>query len=932
MAVALSKLHLTRPNSAPITFLLHLRDPETLREAELLPGDIFRSPLVQTAINLRQLAQRSNNLEKRGQPRNTEATLNFFSKFFAELRKPSVNYLMACLAENSFSSVRIGAVKAMSKAYMAQHRGLPIERVQHVLGMDSAEQVVAMATHLGLEFDYEADTPVGVKIHRSATINEDKPLVTPFSTSIVEAKRGSHTSADVVDGRASGAGALLAQPQAGSQGSAAATSSTQIFGSNGKSDSLFGTKPQQEYMPAFGSAAPSSFGQPAPQQKTEQSSAFGFSSPSKLSAAAPSFSPTTIGASSSSKTDGSIPSSTFGGLPGFDNGNAKKEDAAPKAGLPTFGGLGKDPSQPKQAAFSAPSPFGNKSIASSTPSSDSQAKPSSLSSFSFGRPAAKDTNAASSAQDETAPSFSLGSATKTEPASSKPAMLSFFGSSLVKQSEKDKTEPATGAPASSKSLTSAQDESSEQKRPASDTIKADAAAKAAEAAKLEAERKAQAKRKEAARARAVDRAFEKLSEDVIRSLSHTAAARAVQVEDARRRAASRDELLNGIADKLWQQLADECAAVVAEETSRIAAADVFRSRSRAMRAWSRWTEVLEGRKDREQQRQRLEDIRSEIRRRNILGHVQADTSPSAVKVASKVSTGHEETSPIRRAFSIRQALLTGERAQVSTTVSRQKRKLDDEVRPAAEGRMSLLDDAEITERWTRVRRQRNQLWAEGSLLHRLADHIEELLLHFRPAELDRLVILYSGAPGQHVASSWLRVKLGFSPSAPSGSAGEERGRDVLEIDLADGSQLELVDITPALVGSQVQLEAVLPDQDEHSQPGLVIFETSPGVAQAQTAVERRKSLAEDRKRLEGIATSKLVKGSRLACRLLVVSWASVEAGVGQQNGSSVRDDGDVEMRDVHSNSSVGRQESLLDALGLDPLKAIRSQAIAAPLH
>ncbi len=32
---------------------------------------------------------------------------------------------------------------------------------------------------------------------------------------------------------------------------------------------------------------------------------------------------------------------------------------------------------------------------------------------------------------------------------------------------------------------------------------------------------------------------------------------------------------------------------------------------------------------------------------------------------------------------------------------------------------------------------------EGSLLERLADHVEKLLLHFRPAELDRLVVLYS---------------------------------------------------------------------------------------------------------------------------------------------------------------------------------------------
>ncbi|KAJ1022495.1 hypothetical protein NDA16_003484 [Ustilago loliicola] len=428
--------HQTSPNEAEFrayNLLLHLRDPETLREAELLPGDIFRSPLVQTAINLRQLAQQSNNLEKRGQPRNTEATLNFFSKFFAELRKPNVNYLMACLAENSFSSIRIGAVKAMSKAYMAQHRALPIERVQHVLGMDSAEQVVAMATHLGIEIEYESDTLVGIKIHRNATINEDKPLVTPFSTTIVEAKRGSYTSADVVDGRASGASAPL---------------------------------------------------------------------------------PST--------------------------------------------------------------------------------------SISVGRPAA--------------------------------------------------------------------------------------------------------------------------------------------------------------------------------------------------------------------------------------------TVPSNQSFAKSIS-----------------------------------------------------------------------LWAEGSLLEKLADHVEELLLHFRPADLDRLVVLYSGAPGRHVASSWLRVKFGFKPSAPSGGNEGQGDRDVLEVDLADGSQLELADLTPSSDGSDVAPESVL-QADEYSQPGLVIFETSPAAAQAKTADERRKALASDRKRLEKIASSKLIRGSHLACRLLVVTW-----GDSKEGGTD-----DVEMPDADVEVAGSAQhQDLLNSLGVN---------------
>ncbi len=107
--------------------------------------------------------------------------------------------------------------------------------------------------------------------------------------------------------------------------------------------------------------------------------------------------------------------------------------------------------------------------------------------------------------------------------------------------------------------------------------------------------------------------------------------------------------------------------------------------------------------------------------------------------------------------------VVGARVQVT---SPQRRKLAGE-------RSAHGDDAELSAQWTRVRRQRGELWAEGSLLDRLADHVEELLLHFRPADLDGLVVLYSGAPGQHVASNWLRVKFGFSPSVPASKMTDE---------------------------------------------------------------------------------------------------------------------------------------------------------------
>lgn len=163
------------PNEAEFrayNLLLHLRDPETLREVELLPTPIFTAPSVQIALRLRSYAQRSNNIERRGQPRNTEATLNFFSRFFEELRRPDVNYLTACLAENVFPSIRIGALKAECKAYMAQHKALPVEYLKRVLGFDQDVEVVAEAERLGLEVEVSDSggqrLAVGVLAHRAS--------------------------------------------------------------------------------------------------------------------------------------------------------------------------------------------------------------------------------------------------------------------------------------------------------------------------------------------------------------------------------------------------------------------------------------------------------------------------------------------------------------------------------------------------------------------------------------------------------------------------------------------------------------------------------------------------------------------------------------------------------------------------------------------
>ena len=67
------------------------------------------------------------------------------------LRSTETPYLVSCLAENLFCSVRIGAIKTCTKAYLAQHMGLPLTYLTNVLAMDSDADCAAFLETLGVE-------------------------------------------------------------------------------------------------------------------------------------------------------------------------------------------------------------------------------------------------------------------------------------------------------------------------------------------------------------------------------------------------------------------------------------------------------------------------------------------------------------------------------------------------------------------------------------------------------------------------------------------------------------------------------------------------------------------------------------------------------------------------------------------------------------
>jgi hypothetical protein len=158
------------PNEAEFrsyNILTHLRDPDIIWSTELLPLDVFNSPLLQTAITLHALAQRSNTT------RGERASLNAFSRFFKLIAKDSVPYLFGCILSTHFPEVRRNAVEVMRGAYIKQHSGFPASTLGKVLGCDDEEEVLAICETWGLEVDVGEGGSMVVLLHKAAAINSE---------------------------------------------------------------------------------------------------------------------------------------------------------------------------------------------------------------------------------------------------------------------------------------------------------------------------------------------------------------------------------------------------------------------------------------------------------------------------------------------------------------------------------------------------------------------------------------------------------------------------------------------------------------------------------------------------------------------------------------------------------------------------------------
>ncbi|KAG0241697.1 hypothetical protein BGW41_005572 [Actinomortierella wolfii] len=187
--------------------LSHLHDPDMLRQAQQLPRHLFNDPYIRIATEIQYMTRRNNDFLRRGKIQ-SEASPNFYSRFFKKIASTSTSYLFACLLEVSFVDIRKGALKAMNKAFLEMHGGYPAEELINTLGFDDLDECITNCQEYGLEVDTSKGQPMVLfgrrdKVTRRFIFHESTiPLKQHRNIRIVEAKRAGYTATQIIYGEA----------------------------------------------------------------------------------------------------------------------------------------------------------------------------------------------------------------------------------------------------------------------------------------------------------------------------------------------------------------------------------------------------------------------------------------------------------------------------------------------------------------------------------------------------------------------------------------------------------------------------------------------------------------------------------------------------------------------------------------------------------
>jgi hypothetical protein len=145
------------PNEAEFRsyyLLTHMKDLTVFEQAESYHPSVFNSVWIQQALKLHALAQCNNEAQRtnKSAPPNGEASQNWASKFFKEVHKTRTPYLLACVVEMHFTSIRKAGLKAMNTSCEGKYP-IPLDVIAKMYGFEDLQDAFDFCDYYGLKVD-----------------------------------------------------------------------------------------------------------------------------------------------------------------------------------------------------------------------------------------------------------------------------------------------------------------------------------------------------------------------------------------------------------------------------------------------------------------------------------------------------------------------------------------------------------------------------------------------------------------------------------------------------------------------------------------------------------------------------------------------------------------------------------------------------------
>ncbi|KAI9496070.1 SAC3/GANP/Nin1/mts3/eIF-3 p25 family-domain-containing protein [Zychaea mexicana] len=189
--------------------IYNIRDHELAsRMMTMLPEYVRQHPYLRQAFRFYESIQRNNEImqtsERRNKPENVLAAKNYYAKLFKLVGSSETPFLLACMIETHFAEIRKGALKAMSRAYIFNYKGVDSEYLRQLLAYDDVKHFLVEANLYGLVIEKTDNTVLvrfGQKIKGKTTLFVE-PLSLPRqrrSCLLVDPKKGGRSYSDIIN-------------------------------------------------------------------------------------------------------------------------------------------------------------------------------------------------------------------------------------------------------------------------------------------------------------------------------------------------------------------------------------------------------------------------------------------------------------------------------------------------------------------------------------------------------------------------------------------------------------------------------------------------------------------------------------------------------------------------------------------------------------